>query len=81
MLLSFMAGMKGRVLQAYFADEGLVIYKSRLFSFEGARNGEISAEFFLEYMMSEMIGDTAVTRTLSIVRRLDSVNANVRFFT
>jgi hypothetical protein len=37
---------------------------SRLVSFEGVRNAEISAEFFLEYMGSEMVGNTAVTKTL-----------------
>jgi hypothetical protein len=76
-----MPGRKGRVLQAYFADDGLVIYKSRLFSFEGVRDGRISSEFFLEYMGSEMIGDTAVTKTLSIVNDSISVNPDVSFFT
>jgi hypothetical protein len=64
MVISFMAEMKGRVLQASFGDDGLVIYMSRLVSFEGVRNAEISAEFFLEYMGSEMVGNTAVTKTL-----------------
>ncbi|GIJ98463.1 hypothetical protein Aspvir_000580 [Aspergillus viridinutans] len=61
MVLSFMADLKGRVLQAYFADDGLVIYKSRIFSFK-EEAGEKSAELFLGYMGSEMIGATAVKR-------------------
>ncbi|KAF7182490.1 hypothetical protein CNMCM7691_002060 [Aspergillus felis] len=62
MALSIMAGRKGRVLQAYFADEGLVVFKSRLFSFAGEDDGKIAAEFFLQYMGSEIIGATEVSR-------------------
>ncbi|GIJ98489.1 hypothetical protein Aspvir_000606 [Aspergillus viridinutans] len=67
MALSIMGGRKGRVLQAYFADEGLVIFKSRLFLFAGEEDGKTSSEFFLQYMGSEIFGDTAVTETPSIL--------------
>ncbi|RLL97217.1 hypothetical protein CFD26_106919 [Aspergillus turcosus] len=48
MVLSFTAERKGRILQAYFADNGLVVYKSRLFSFNESE-GATSAEFFLRF--------------------------------
>jgi hypothetical protein len=60
-----MAGMKSRVLRAYFANDGLVMYETRLLFFDGVRNAESPAHFCLDYMASEVVGDTAVTGTPS----------------
>jgi hypothetical protein len=43
------------------------MYKTRLLFFDGVRNAESPAHLCLEYMASEIVGDTAVTETLSVL--------------
>ncbi|RHZ43228.1 uncharacterized protein CDV56_100528 [Aspergillus thermomutatus] len=61
LVLSFMGDKQARLLQAYFGDQGLVIYKSRLLSFQVLEDAEKSIEFLLQFMAGKLVGSTAVT--------------------
>ncbi|KAL1968426.1 hypothetical protein VTN77DRAFT_1955 [Rasamsonia byssochlamydoides] len=63
MVFSFMGGKQGRILQAYFNSQGLVIRKTQLYDFSTSEKAKLSTELFLQYMTSDMIGDTQQSST------------------
>ncbi|GFF42940.1 hypothetical protein IFM58399_06781 [Aspergillus lentulus] len=60
-VLSFMGDKQAQLLQAYFGDKGLIIYKSHLLSFQDPEAAEKSMEFLLQFMAGKLVGSTAVT--------------------
>ncbi|RLL93681.1 hypothetical protein CFD26_103290 [Aspergillus turcosus] len=60
LVLSFMGDKQARLLQAYFGDKGLVVYKSQLLSFQDPEAAEKSIEFLLQFMAGKLVGSTAV---------------------
>jgi hypothetical protein len=57
-VISFMLNFQGRVLQAHFNGEQLVIRASHLYDFSTPEKATIPMRWFLLQMASEMIGDT-----------------------
>lgn len=58
MIFSFMGNQQGRILQAHFGKQGLVIRKSKLYDFSSEAKAEKPTELFLQYMASEIQGLT-----------------------
>lgn len=56
-----MGDKQAQLLQAYFGDKGLIIYKSHLLSFQDPEAAEKSMEFLLQFMAGKLVGSTAVT--------------------
>jgi hypothetical protein len=54
-----MIGTKGRILQAYYDGDKLYIQYSKLYEFKHYDKDNI--DLFLRWMMTEPIGDTAIT--------------------
>lgn len=61
MVFSFIGEKKGRILQAHFSYNGLVIRKSKLYDFSTAEKAKPHIELFLQYMASDTVGDTIPT--------------------
>lgn len=58
MVFSFMGGKKGRILKAHFNHQELVIRKTQLYDFSTSEKAKLPIELFLQYMASDMVGDT-----------------------
>ena len=58
MILSFMGEKKGRIIQAYCSGHILTVRKSELYDFSTPEKAERPVELFLQYMASDMGGDT-----------------------
>jgi hypothetical protein len=54
MIFSFIGEKQGRVLQAHFGHQGLVIWKSQLYDFSTEAKARKPTELFLQYMSSEI---------------------------
>lgn len=58
-MLSFMGAKQGRILQAYFTNKTLRIFKSHLCDFSTPEKAEEPLQWFLQYMASSAVGNTA----------------------
>lgn len=58
MIFSFMGEHNGRILQAHFDGEELVVRKLQLCDFSTKEKAQDNIQLFLRYMASEPVGDT-----------------------
>ncbi|OJJ45041.1 hypothetical protein ASPZODRAFT_70613 [Penicilliopsis zonata CBS 506.65] len=82
MVISIMAGMKARVLQAHYNYQGLVIRKSQMISFPTVDEALPNIDLFLRFMASECVGDTKNPDILMKVssRLFENSNMNGRTY-
>lgn len=53
-----MGSMQGRILQSHVTNNGLVIRKTKLHSFQTLQDLKQSTDLFSRYMASDRVGDT-----------------------
>jgi hypothetical protein len=58
MVISFLGGKQGRILQAYYDSKILIIQKTKFYDFFTVEAARPHIEHFLRYMASEAIGET-----------------------
>ena len=58
MVVSSMGSKEGRIVQAHVTNSGVVVQKSKLYSFKSAKDLKNSGDLFSRYMASRRIGDT-----------------------
>jgi hypothetical protein len=58
MCFSFIKKMRGRILQAHFDKNGLIIRKSQIYDFTKPETAQPLVEIFLQFMTCKLVGDT-----------------------
>lgn len=57
-MFSFMGNLRGRILQAYFTGDKVVIYKTELFHFAPLERARDLLDIFVRQMANTPIGNT-----------------------
>jgi hypothetical protein len=73
MCFSFIKKMRGRILQAHFDKNGLIIRKSQIYDFTKPETTQPLVEIFLQFMTCKLVGDTktALLRWFLSIRDID----------